>query len=579
MTGLKALACALAAAGLFYLFARPSIHPVAIVQDGEITHVSSWSETVIRTENTDQDILFHVESLLPIGVLQFYIDDCLQSLTVNGQAVESSRLPYCNWFDFLQLDVSPYMHAGSNAITATLHNDLGTGNLRVTVASSSWLYRLTLALMLVSISLIAWYWGKHQKRPETKILITLLAVGTLLRIFYAAHTDFDTRAYDWDGHLEYMRFIADHWVLPKGDAGWEFHQQPLYYILGGAVLSFLRFIRMEGAFISIMQSLSLLMSLATLYVSGWIATMIFPVRTAFASVQRFVFLGFLATVPAFVMFSSRINNDVPTLLFATLCIAFLFHWQKNGTFESWALMSSSLVLALLSKSSALPLLALVGCGFLFRRDSIMIRLRNVLFLGVLLLIVVGGTLLIRVIIQGQQELVPVWVSSGLHVKNFAAAFYTFHPLEILRHPFNHNWVDSERRQYLWEYCFKSVFFGEWEFRSFFHWQAITILVSGMLLVPVILWGIVRSTWKHARIDIQLLVLLVVSFLALACFRYLHPNSSNQEIRYISFVLIPIAYFLARGIALIPRGRALLILPGIIFVLSIWFEIVVAVGSR
>jgi 4-amino-4-deoxy-L-arabinose transferase-like glycosyltransferase len=242
-------------------------------------------------------------------------------------------------------------------------------------------------------------------------------------------------------------------------------------------------------------------------------------------------------------------------------------------------MSSALVLALLSKSSALPLLALVGVGFLFRRDTLKVRLRNIAFLAFLLLIVVGGTLLIRVVIQGQHELVPVWVASGLHVKNFAAAFYTFNPMEIIWHPFNQNWVDTERRQFLWEYCFKSVFFGEWEFRSFFRWQAISILVSAMFLLPVIFWGIVRSMWKRTRVDVQFLVFLLISLLALACFRFIHPNSSNQEIRYISFVFIPIAYFLARGIALLPRGRALIVLPSIIFVLSAWFEIFAAVGSR
>ena len=37
--------------------------------------------------------------------------------------------------------------------------------------------------------------------------------------------------YDAQSHYEYILYVTDHWALPKPDAGWQFFQAPLYYIL------------------------------------------------------------------------------------------------------------------------------------------------------------------------------------------------------------------------------------------------------------------------------------------------------------------------------------------------------------
>lgn len=573
------LACALCAIVSVYALLKPRVHPVAVVRAEKITHIDSWADTSFPQPHSDLDVLFHVWSPLPFGKLQLYVDDCVFRVVVNGRGVKDDRFPYCNWRDYLTVDVSGFTRVGSNTVTVVVHNDRGSGGLRAVASQASWLYRAMLTSVLASVAAFGVWWFLRAKTAAARVTASWVTVGSLLRVFYAAFTEYNTRAYDWDGHLEYIHYIADNWVLPVGSQGWEFHQQPLYYLFGGIVLSITRFFNAEDSFIDIMHFASLLMSLGTLFAVAKISTLLFPERDKHSSIGRFAFLGLFATLPGIVMLTSRVNNDVPTLLFASLSLAFLFSWWKHGSFDAWAGAAGFVTLALLSKSSALPLLVVFALAWLMRKQSVRARFATASTLGVLLLVTVGGMFVLRVIIQGQDELVPVWVTAGLRVKNFPAAFYTFNPWQILMHPFNHNWIDEERRQYMWEYCFRSAFFGEWEFRSLFDVGSTVTLSSALLLIPCFLWGVARSAWKPGKVPSMLLALLVSSFVALACFRYMHPNSSNQELRYVSFVVIPIGYFLARGMASMRHPLPFAAVASVMFAASSAFLVLVAMHSQ
>lgn len=546
--GIAVLACVLFVVACSYAFLKPRVHPVAVVRNGDVVHADSWAGTTVTRPHADVDVVFHVWSPLPFGKLQMYVDDCVQRVAVNGKGIKDGRFPYCSWRDYLTVDAWGYTHVGSNTVTVKVHNDLGSGGLRVVASQASALYRTMLASVLLAIAAFGAWWFLREKHAAGRVTAFWVAFGSMLRVYYSAYTEYDTRAYDWAGHLEYIRYIADHWMLPVGSQGWEFHQQPLYYLFGGAVLSVTRFLHAEDGFIDVMHFFSLVMSIGALLAVAKTATLLFPERDNSSAIERFAFLGLFATLPGIVMLSTRVNNDVPTLFFATLSFAFLFSWWKHGSFDAWAAASGFVALALLSKSSALPLLAAFALAWLFRKQTGRSRIATAALLASLLLVTIGGTFVVRVLVQGQQELVPVWVTSGLRVKNFPAAYYTFNPWQILMHPFNHNWIDEERRQYLWEYFFRSAFFGEWEFRWMFDVGSTVTLSSALLLIPCFLWGVVRSLAKNPKLPAVFFALLVASLAALAAFRYMHPNSSNEELRYVSFVVVPIGYFLARGMA-------------------------------
>lgn len=580
LPGLRIFLCVVAGAMVAYGLARPDIRPVAVVKGDTITPISSWAGTTIEKENDDQEVVVYLGSVLPVGAVDVYIDDCIHGVVVNGVPLHDGRFPYCNWFDYMTLDVSEHARRGANTVQVFMHNDLGRGKLAMKPSRSSWLFRLTLGVILAAIVGFAAYVMRIGRGRASRVLVAILAVGTVLRVVHAAYTDFDTLAYDWDGHIEYMQYIADHWKLPPGDQGWEFHQQPLYYVFGGVVLWITRALHARDAFIGIMQFFSLLMSVGTLFACGWIAALLFPAHEKRAAVRRGIFLAVLATMPGAIMFASRVNNDVPTFLFASLCVAFLLHWWKTGSFDSWFLSAVMVALALLTKSSALPLLAPVGLAYFVRRETLREKLRNGLVLAVLLGIVLGGTFFVRVLIQGQDELVPVWVTSGLRVKNFPAAYYTFQPWEVLGHPFNHNWIDTHRRQFFWEYLLKSAFFGEWDFSAYFRVQAITLLTFAMALIPVGVAGIARAALRRpVFVGLMMAAFFVASLAALASFRFMHPNSSNQELRYVVFALIPIAYFLARASDIRWLRVLAPLLVAVMAFLSAWFILAAAMHSR
>jgi hypothetical protein len=69
----------------------------------------------------------------------------------------------------------------------------------------------------------------------------LIVLGCiLLRAHYVANTVYNVRAYDWDGHIQYISYIVDHMQLPPVTLGWETTQAPLYYAIAAGALALFR---------------------------------------------------------------------------------------------------------------------------------------------------------------------------------------------------------------------------------------------------------------------------------------------------------------------------------------------------
>ncbi|MFH0851888.1 MAG: glycosyltransferase family 39 protein [Candidatus Peregrinibacteria bacterium] len=482
-------------------------------------------------------------------VFQIIADDCVQKLTVNGQEAGQGIIPFCDFNRGRVLDLGPLLPAGSNSVTMTIKNVGGPASYTWRIA---WWDPLLFALrVLLLLGLIAGavllMKGLALSRWQSVFLGTFLS-GVVLRLLYVFATPYQIRAYDADGHLEYIRYVARHLALPPVKGGWEYYQAPLYYVLTGF------WVHMATAFgraLSLLtrdiQWFAFFSSIITLVGMGWIATMLFPHRKR---MERLLFFASLTALPGIVFLSARINNDVLLLLLEVFCFGFLLRWWQNGRWRHWWLALLLLALSILTKTNGLLLIPVTFLLLALRRR---LALKMKVLVGAVsllaLTLLTGWMFTLRDGASLNQPLVVNMgnLSSALSVNNTVETFLEFNPLRMMLRPYNNPWDDAAGRQYFWEYFFKSAFFGEFDFGVALRPLASAILLCGFLTLLYALYGtwicIRREGWR----TLPLWSVAGILLLGHAFHRYTTAFSCSQDFRYSLLLSIPAIFFAVRGL--------------------------------
>ena len=376
----------------------------------------------------------------------------------------------------------------------------------------------------------------------------MLGVGILLRVTYVLSTDVFTRAYDTQGHIEYITHLFTHGTLPELRQGWESWQPPLYYIVAAAWMKMTTLLSAgsQAALLRSVQLQSLLLSLATLAAGAWIAFMLFPKKND--RLKALLFLSIVATFPGLVFFASRIGNDVLLAPLSFIALGFLLRWWKTDNTRDWYSAFLVIVLGIFTKANALPLAGIAWTCLLLRHDP----WRKKIILGAgsagLLVLLTGWFFLQRYGIDRTAVLGANMGSlhSGLRVENTLWNIMSFHPVFTVLHPFNNTWMDSEGRQFLWDFVYRSAFFGEFSFPPAVRPMASAMLISGMAAAVAALAGALRSVRDRNTFGIPCAVCAVLLLSALACYRLQFPFSCTADFRYAPALVIPLAYFAVEG---------------------------------
>lgn len=51
---------------------------------------------------------------------------------------------------------------------------------------------------------------------KDKVLMLIIFAGIGIRFFYLSYTDYNIRSYDTDGHIEYIKYVAEKFQIPIG---------------------------------------------------------------------------------------------------------------------------------------------------------------------------------------------------------------------------------------------------------------------------------------------------------------------------------------------------------------------------
>lgn len=170
--------------------------------------------------------------------------------------------------------------------------------------------------------------------------------------------------FDWQGHLDYIQYIAKHWKVPIATDGWEMFQPPLYYLISAVILKF------SGGSLKAIQTFTTLAGLGNLLFSWFLLCQIFPTQTR----KRNLGFSVIAMLPMGFYMNSMISNEIfsGSMIAGTIVLSIYLLFKKGFiSYNSLILAGLACGLGLLSKYTALfvllSLLLLLGLRFITRQ--------------------------------------------------------------------------------------------------------------------------------------------------------------------------------------------------------------------
>jgi len=560
----RCLPWALALVALLSLFLNESIRPavqgVTILIDGQTS--DNGLPVYYQVQNTKAVATIRL-TLARLHATRFQLipDDCIDDVFVNGEKVEQHG-HFCDWRNGRDYDLGSHLREGENSVEVHLYNKKGQGSLEFNLANSDPLLMLSRALLLTSFCALALLIFQRSQRSLaadslTRGIFNIWLCGVVIRVIYFYATPFWVRAYDWNGHTGYLNHVLQNFSLPTYNSGWQAYQPPLYYFTIASLMSALQGIGLTLPSVTrFSEYVALLLSFGTLALELGCVTILF--RGGRFRWGAFFLAGWLATLPALVMFSTRVSNDVLYYFLGAATLYVLLSWWQRKENKKWYIAVILCALSMLTKSNGINLVA-VTFSLLLLNGELSLRSRaKMLVLGSgLLFLICGWYYALRFLEEGQPSLVGNIQSNpnGLRVDNSLESFITFNPLEVLATPYNHTWDDRFRRKNFWEFLYRSLFFGEFrlgEPKKFFASFLLLLGYGVLILAGRGFYSELRARSRWFWPMSLTLVLMVGSLLAV---RIQHNISGFADFRYIPLAALPLGYFAARGVEkLWPRTR-------------------------
>lgn len=542
--------------------AAPIMSPATFIipnRESEVRDMPAFFDSVSET----MVAIFTIElKALHPGVFAVQVDDCIEKLAVNGVSVLPEMMDrFCSPHDLTRINLRPYLRTGKNTVSVSI-SDIGVTQGFTIHASNT--DPLLLVIWIAIFLCIVWYALRLRlllpvasRFPDGLFVVMLF--GLAVRLLYVGATPYNVRAHDMEGHMDYITFMQKNWTVPTAMNGWEFHQPPLYYAVAAMWTSLLSPLELSKELVY--QSLagwSLVLSILTFAVT------LYCVKILFGTVDRknAVRAGMLLAVfNGFVFFASRITNETLSAFLTASTIALLLRWWKIGDRPGLIALALVFSLAFLTKISVLALAPALAIALICRPGrTAKTRVIEILLSSLVVVLSVSWYPIHRLYLEPEQGKTMTLGNDGmdatLSVPRQWQHLLVLNPAAVITYPFNDPWDDTFRRGYLLEYFFRSSFFGEYKFNRLITLSR-TLLLLGLILLPVTLLGFMgdlrRRLMTLLPFHIATLGLLAGAFV----YPYLFAFAPNQDFRFSVILILPAAYYLLRGIEMLPSWLTLL----------------------
>ncbi len=357
------------------------------------------------------------------------------------------------------------------------------------IALSVWQIALACAFFILGS---LWLWVLLRLRFTHWVVIGALA--SLLACLSALYhmpialgmSDQAVRSPDWEGHFEYIRYMASHWSIPPLDGGWQFYQPPLYYLFTALLgrtgeflhFDFLQTVRYFSVVSTLVFELYGLLIIRRAIRTPWIAIL--------CSLT-------LLSWPLLLMLFGRISNEI--LLYPLWAVGYyyLLRWRQQRHSRDLGLAIGLCGVMMLVKTSALVLLGTVGAVILHdvitRRVSWHCCVHPVIGLAMILVLIAGMTNFGRTmyynfnhqhgvsLIVGNLDMNPGLIAGG-YALNTLRTFIAFDIGAMVRNPYL-SFDPATGDKLFWNSYLKTALFG------FFSWPNYA-LAAGLNVVLALL---------------------------------------------------------------------------------------------
>ena len=388
------------------------------------------------------------------------------------------------------------------------------------------------------------------KKSLTYLPILILIIGILLRIIYFYTIDHNMFQHDLKGHQEFIKLLAQDWILPQGNKGLEYPQQHFYYLLAAV------FYKVQ-LLIGFSENSSL-HNIAYISLIGSIIFLIFSYKfVKLISNSFFVtntLLVFTSLTPTLIYMTTRVNNDALVMPLAVATLYYLIRSYKsnfNKYFFTTLILTTVLFLTKIS-SATIELLFFVMLIFTYKENNnIKSKLFIFSFVGVFIL---GFTLL--------KAYIPV--TGSFHFVNSASYinqtiepltlnyFTSFNFLELIEMGHSHVMGSDDIRYSFLTYQYGTMLFGEFDYVQFYEKSNYlmlimqTIILLGLIFVLGFISYIV-NIYKVSFLEKLLFLTLLLNFILILKFLFSYPSVCNTDFRYFLPSFILIGYFISKGI--------------------------------
>ncbi|HEY1954270.1 MAG TPA: hypothetical protein VGH28_01625 [Polyangiaceae bacterium] len=383
------------------------------------------------------------------------------------------------------------------------------------------------------------------------VLALFALVGACLVVAYVHVTPFDQRTHDVGAHLRYIELVEQRHAIPSGDACWECHQPPLYYVIAARVLHAGKWplpdehSLHDASGARALQAVAAALGFLTLLF--WLAT----IRIACSTTYERVVASALATfAPALLIEGCKVGNDPLVICFASGALWQLVSWRASDRARHLAFAGAFAALAIQAKANGLAIaaivLASVLAAFLSRPD----RRAPRFFWGAGACVGLMGAslgLFEYVVVHFKNGMThPSW--SGLRAQyglnNRWQDFFTFDPSTFARNPWVHFDAGPARDEF-WNYLLRSSLFGEYGTADVattafaYTLVGITVVLAVFALAGLV--SCVRRAFGHDRHGERELVLAAFGYLGfLASLRLVAPFAVHNDFRFIVPFVVPYA---------------------------------------
>jgi len=419
----------------------------------------------------------------------------------------------------------------------------------------------------------------HHVEKTSIYLLMILFLGMGIRVLYFQKFGVTNFQHDWQGHIEFLKYIATHWSLPLGEEGLQFPQQPLYYVITAGLYTLGIKLGLED-----MQALHMLgyFALFCSFVFLYYGYKFFILITENKWIQMLAML-FIAFTPALVYMSALINNDVLVMALASYALYYsvkgYFYHFKHYFYRALLGVSLLFISKISAASMEILLFALLILSYLSQENRATIK-RNLFLFSIVGMFLLGITLL-KVYLPIEQAFHMV-NSHGFfpnqHIPSLDIRFFFYLDIEhLFGYEATETYLKDTATYTFLNHQYRTMLIGEFNYRDYFeHMHGLkqmirAIFFFGFIYIIGFLTYIV-SIKKTSTLEKLFLIIVLINLSLILRFIFEYPSISNTDFRYFAPNFIVLGYIFAKGLSYLRIYRIAQYLLTILATLLVMTEI-------